>query len=56
MACMLDHAYFSGSYASISICEAWQYRMRIAYGCGVTVVMDLWDEFLSKVAALDIFE
>lgn len=52
-AAQVRHAYFSATYASTTVCQAWEYRMRIAHGCGMTVVASLFKSFLKKILPLE---
>ena len=48
-AASVNHLYYSGSFSTTTICQEWEFKMRIAYGCGVTVVIEMWEIFLTKV-------
>lgn len=52
-AARVRHSYFSATYASTTVCQAWEYRMRIAHGCGLTVVTDLFRKFLKKLYIIE---
>jgi hypothetical protein len=52
-AARVRHTYFSATYPSTTICQAWEYRMRIAHGCGFTIVTDLFKKFLKKLYLLE---